>query len=277
MSLLSPTLPPELERYIFEICASCWPISIPNLILVAYRVKVWMEPLLYRTMAVEYEGPIAEFPPYPADNIISAIHKKPPSFFHGAVRHLSLFNNSTYHSEEILGACTGVENLWLSDLQDAWIPLIASLPLKHLYTSCYSLLHALPPTHQVFSRLTHLEIDDCVDDPDGGGGLVLAALPHLTHLSFSHSGLILICPRLLECSTTLRVLVYLNRYEPLHNETQAVGLARDVRFVVMRLPNYIRDWCMGAQYGADYWTKAEEFIARRRRGEIDPLQYVIPN
>jgi hypothetical protein len=37
----SPILPPELEREIFEICAISRPASIPNLMLVAQRVKEW--------------------------------------------------------------------------------------------------------------------------------------------------------------------------------------------------------------------------------------------
>ena len=34
-------LPPELERAIFEIVARTDPPSIPNLLLVAHRVKIW--------------------------------------------------------------------------------------------------------------------------------------------------------------------------------------------------------------------------------------------
>jgi hypothetical protein len=41
MVLNSPILPPELERGIFEICAISRPVSIPNLMLVAQRVKEW--------------------------------------------------------------------------------------------------------------------------------------------------------------------------------------------------------------------------------------------
>ncbi|KAJ6574558.1 hypothetical protein B0H19DRAFT_1254249 [Mycena capillaripes] len=49
----SPPLPPELERKIFEICTYAQPVSIPNLMLVAARVKEWLEPLLYVTIVVE--------------------------------------------------------------------------------------------------------------------------------------------------------------------------------------------------------------------------------
>jgi hypothetical protein len=41
MSSSLPTLPSELEREIFEICAVSRPVCIPKLVLVAQRVKEW--------------------------------------------------------------------------------------------------------------------------------------------------------------------------------------------------------------------------------------------
>ncbi|KAJ7659091.1 hypothetical protein DFH06DRAFT_1130657 [Mycena polygramma] len=48
---IQPNLPPELERHIFELAALSHPMLIPNMIRVAWRVKLWIEPLLYRTLA----------------------------------------------------------------------------------------------------------------------------------------------------------------------------------------------------------------------------------
>ncbi|KAJ6550049.1 hypothetical protein B0H19DRAFT_1160293 [Mycena capillaripes] len=45
-------LPPELERLIFEIAALESPKSMPALILVARRVQIWIEPLLYGVLAL---------------------------------------------------------------------------------------------------------------------------------------------------------------------------------------------------------------------------------
>ncbi|KAJ6574387.1 hypothetical protein B0H19DRAFT_1124389 [Mycena capillaripes] len=178
----SPTaFPPELEREIFEICAVCLPVSIPQLnMLVAQRVKQWLEPLLYRIVAVERYVPIPEFPKFTTDIMISAIRTKPPEFFRTAVRHLMLFVEKSEDTETILAACTGVEDLVLSTLEEAWIPLIECLSPKGLFTTC-SLL-TLPPIHHFHSRLTHLEMLDLREDETE----VLVALPHLTHLSFFH-------------------------------------------------------------------------------------------
>ncbi|KAJ6463149.1 hypothetical protein C8R47DRAFT_1202082 [Mycena vitilis] len=48
-------------------------------------------------------------------------------------------------------------------------------------------------------------------------------------------------------------------------------LAEDVRFVSM----VSDDWVMGALAGVDYWTRAEDFIAKRRSGEINSLEYFV--
>jgi hypothetical protein len=48
MDFVSPALPPELERLIFEIYALAHPRSIPKLMLVAQRVKEWCVEIFIR-------------------------------------------------------------------------------------------------------------------------------------------------------------------------------------------------------------------------------------
>jgi len=244
---------------------------IPKLMLVARRVKDWVEPLLYRTMAVDYGPILVEYrpiahrgrPKYTANAILSAIRAKPPAFFHRAVRHLALFasnadEKSAADSETILGVCTGTENLSMLHIPEAWIPLIASLPLKHLYAEYEPLLRVLPPTHAFFSRLTHLELNSSSVD-DEMACVALAALPQLTHLSFGHSEAVPIFPRLLQSCLLLRVLVCLHWAPSLGVHAE---LARDVRFVVMMCTYYIEDWYMGVEHGADYWSRAENLYCQ---------------
>lgn len=38
-----PMLPPELERHIFEYAAFLYPETMPHLMLVAHRVKIWFD------------------------------------------------------------------------------------------------------------------------------------------------------------------------------------------------------------------------------------------
>ncbi|KAJ7887662.1 hypothetical protein B0H14DRAFT_3430691 [Mycena olivaceomarginata] len=91
----SPMLPAELEREVFEICSLSRPVSIPTLMLIAKRVKEWIEPLLYRV--------------------------KPPKFFHDTARHLLLFGARAHR---------GAEDLSLFGSFHALIPVTQSLTLQ---------------------------------------------------------------------------------------------------------------------------------------------------
>ncbi|KAJ6557547.1 hypothetical protein B0H19DRAFT_1261159 [Mycena capillaripes] len=53
-------------------------------------------------------------------------------------------------------------------------------------------------------------------------------------------------------------------------------LARDPRFVMMSNLLHLKDRHMGVHAGLDYWNRAEDFIAKRRSGEIGALKYTIP-
>ncbi|KAH8833220.1 hypothetical protein DL96DRAFT_1705228 [Flagelloscypha sp. PMI_526] len=49
MESLPPLFPPELERQIFTYAATSTPSTRSALLLVARRVRYWMEPLQYST------------------------------------------------------------------------------------------------------------------------------------------------------------------------------------------------------------------------------------
>ncbi|KAJ7476703.1 hypothetical protein FB451DRAFT_1173563 [Mycena latifolia] len=103
-------------------------------------------------------------------------------------------------------------------------------------------------------------------------------LPNLTHLSFNSRQFLPVCDNLLAACNPLRVLVFLKGgdvgvYVVNHGDWH--NLARDTRFVVMRCRNFVADWQMGVHHGVDYWKRAEDFISKRRAGEINVLQYVV--
>ncbi|CAK5266550.1 unnamed protein product, partial [Mycena citricolor] len=62
-------LPEDVERYIFEIGAFSNPRSISTYMLVARRVKIWLEPLLYRTLVTGSEA-IPAIPAVPLQRIL---------------------------------------------------------------------------------------------------------------------------------------------------------------------------------------------------------------
>ncbi|KAJ7934152.1 hypothetical protein B0H13DRAFT_2262563 [Mycena leptocephala] len=179
----------------------------------------------------------------------------------------------------VLSECRGIDNLWVNganwELQILF-PLIEDLPLKRLHCSLHTLFVSQPRidfNHRLFSQITHLEVFDypsnCFD---------LALIPHLTHLSFNKRVSHVVWLTLLRTCPSLRVLIGLMRGLPttLLGSPDEQDLARDPRFVTMYRPDALKNWAIGANTGIDYWSRAEEFIAKRRSGEVDALQYQIP-
>ncbi|KAJ6465761.1 hypothetical protein C8R45DRAFT_805596, partial [Mycena sanguinolenta] len=191
-----PRLPPELECCIFEIAALSCPLSIPSLVLIARRVKDWVEPLLYRVILVpgtvtpgrlRMAEEVHRFPSVPYKILARTIARKPPSFFQ-SVTHVFV-DGFRAHGELnlILAACTHIVNL-------AYFGIPSPSDRKSLdRLQCLRRLtimaeplfspHGLDFTAALFHNITHLELlDDCHGLPDGIGPR-LALAPALTHIS----------------------------------------------------------------------------------------------
>ncbi|KAJ6482302.1 hypothetical protein C8R47DRAFT_581343 [Mycena vitilis] len=216
-----PALPSDSERLIFEVAALLWPPSIPNFMLVAWRVKTWVEPILYRTVVVFDDGTDRPSPlAIETSALRSLIRTKPPSFFGNLVRALHFDARSLNKTDEadILSACSNIENLYLA--AQSWQTMVSTMgmPLKRLHCTLHALFGtgAIDFTRRIFASLTHLEIptnswmSQKRIDPEEWSGL--ASVPYLTHLAFmddnwlpvSHCAMWL---TLLRKRASLRVLV----------------------------------------------------------------------
>ncbi|KAJ7745746.1 hypothetical protein B0H16DRAFT_1558087 [Mycena metata] len=274
-------LPPELEREIFEFAALSQPVTIPKLMLVAWHVKEWVEPLLYRTIV--FDDPIDGHPTFTIDILLSAIRSKPAFFFHNAVRHINFQTGhhiSPADSMVIISVCSGVENI--VGYHD---PILGQshLPLKRLSTSLREILNPLESSPlspanfalPLFSRLTHLELrSDFLRASDADEWTGLATLPQLTHLAFNSYITFPVFKRILDTSSTLQILVLLTPYVPSWEteggrDKEDGSLLHDMRFVVMACGDPHRDWQMGARGGRDHWRRAEEFAASRQAGLVN--------
>jgi hypothetical protein len=234
--------------------------------------------MLYRTIAVQYTDAIDGYPIFTWDVLLSAMRSKPPSFFHYAVRNICLLltDGVKANVETLLGLCTRVHNLSLSsaygeDDYDSAMPiLLAPLPLTHLYGNLRPIFRSLPSTDPLFAHITHLCSRNWLGFDDTEMTSRLSLMPHLTHLSFDFTPFISVCPLVLENCKSLCVLVFLGHPASLwsYREDLAV-LRRDIRFVAMLNAWHLKDWQMGTHAGVDYWMRAEDFIAKRRSGEID--------
>ncbi|KAJ7465371.1 hypothetical protein B0H11DRAFT_2240180 [Mycena galericulata] len=286
-----PRLPPELEHAIFEISALSRPIAILNLMLVAQRVKIWVEPILYRLVFLsDGEAPPVEgFPRFTFKTFLKAIVQKPPEFFNQAVRHLFLgepeeWPSSRLHAmmiNSVLNACTGITTLF------AWAVFAENLPALNALDSLHRLavnimdLFGRDPTgcfsQPLFRNITHLEMLDCIPDFDCSHAASLSLIPHLTHFAFSDSrlcsgfcGVFRLCARL-----TCVVLLEAESMGDVDVDVEAAPLIEDARFVVISQENFKEDWARGVLWRRDYWSLADAFLTARRTGKVNRFRYHI--
>ncbi|KAF8185828.1 vacuolar protein sorting-associated protein 26-domain-containing protein [Mycena galopus ATCC 62051] len=273
LSLMSDSisrLPPELERHTFEIAAHSDLKSIPTLLLVAHRVKIWLEPILYSVVIAS--DPLTGLLCFDPVHFSLALHSRAFS------QHVTnLLCRWFPHPQlvAVLASCSAVENLMLLSNHPDLLPFLSAMPLRRLHTTLKDLFPTgVDFTHPLFLHITHLEL---MDSLHGGEDLWkgLAVIPNLTHLAFWTLRSIPFFRATLAACPTLRILVF--RY---HRARADLGkrldsLAHDTRFVLMSAQSFIKDWQIGALGGEDFWVRAERFIAQRNSGEIDRAGYCI--
>ncbi|KAF7340534.1 hypothetical protein MSAN_02124900 [Mycena sanguinolenta] len=282
-ALCSPHLPPELERTIFELAAISRPSSIPTLMLIAHRVKQWVEPLLYRVSFIcrIIPGKMHDFPSLPLEVLLSAIDKKPPSFFKWSVTHIYLEGGSDTEPDlsvlpTILAACPRVVDLMFFGQSDTSyrVALDQLECLRRLTIEVEPLFapNTIDFTVPLFHNVTHLELLDDCDEISADIGTALALAPALTHLS---------CARLfrlpvsifharIRAIATLQCIVYF-----IFRRLVECPDPHDARMVCIDRFDSRSDWLRGAASGKDYWAFAEEFIAAKRAGSVDESHYFI--
>ncbi|KAK7051887.1 hypothetical protein R3P38DRAFT_1630807 [Favolaschia claudopus] len=290
MEAYSINLPTELEQLIFEFAAQCWPRMIPKFMLVAWRIKIWLEPLLYKTIIVaqtpsshgeklsseggSLPGPITHSSLY-------AVMIKRRDLLQKSARNLYLSHDDPDIELDILSACPNVNNLWLA--AGTGVTNI-TLSLKRLHCTLKALFGFDPPnfTLPLFSSITHLEIFNVpLDGIDVVAWSALTRLPHLTHLAFNDDDYLSMCQTIVPNWNSLRALALIiyteDAFKSLSDDNPIFNdLAQDPRFVAVICPEYLSDWVRGAQTGRDYWSRAEDFIAKRRLCEVDLLDCCLP-
>ncbi|KAJ7743691.1 hypothetical protein DFH07DRAFT_943151 [Mycena maculata] len=114
---MEPKLAVELERQIFELAASLYPRTMPVLILVGRRVKIWIEPLLYRVLALQgpHEPAREQEPPDTTFQIsFDSIQKlaRPEAFLRHHVRHIRFpVASHPHYISQILPICGAAVNI----------------------------------------------------------------------------------------------------------------------------------------------------------------------
>lgn len=230
-----------------------------------------VEPLLYRVLTIiDSTSPL-----------LSAAETKPARFLKNAVRHVFLAPSFWEMQKSLLSKCSGILNLYIDgQLEPHNLPILGEMHLQKLSFSLVPNVSVWDHSafyHPIFLSVTHLELFQTHNYSPERPPLnwddwsPLASLPSLTHLCFSEALSPLLPHALAEC---LRLVVGVVAFwDGSHLEDGidfAAGLTwSDPRLVVMVISSYMDDWEIGARGGDDFWLRAEAFVFRKRKGEIE--------
>ncbi|KAJ6464485.1 hypothetical protein C8R45DRAFT_1024147 [Mycena sanguinolenta] len=267
-----PTLPPELERQIFELAAKLHPNKIPKFLRVARRVLQWLEPFLYNVVTV---GPGRTL-----SAIVAASKSKPASFLHNTVRHVLLVPMNVWRfagsehklASAVLPLLTGMEDFTaLGDVKPINLPdIFGTVRLRRLAMNLTEITDPVNLTLPYFSSITHLDIFDEILAEHESTWADLAAMPCLTHLCFHAVVPANVWKMVVRTCPDIQLLV--NQWSSLRAPA-ARHIAKnppvnDPRFVVLFVSGYADQWEEGARGGEDFWIRGACFVAQKRKGEI---------
>ncbi|KAF8143875.1 hypothetical protein K438DRAFT_595356 [Mycena galopus ATCC 62051] len=284
-----PVFPEDLERCIFESAAFFHTDCIPALLLVAHRVKIWIEPLFYKAVTI-YGLPRGRGPKpntnfrHSVPALYSLMKSKPASFFSDHVRHVQLVGVPIAEILPALAACNATINLALFNVScvegdAALLKLLGEFPLKRLSAPEY---YWLRPgglgdfVHPLFAHITHLDLTgNLPGDHPSAKRSQLALIPRLTHLSFSEDFL---------CFRTTGVILehYCKSLQVLAIVFSSPGMLKfivlnlelqpslfDPRVALLAVGDRQADWEKGARGGNDYWIAAERLVEKQRAGDFE--------
>ncbi|KAJ6473418.1 hypothetical protein C8R47DRAFT_719718 [Mycena vitilis] len=269
MAHLEPVFPPELEREIFSTTALMYPKEIPSLLRVAHRVLIWIEPMMYRIIYMVGN-------PGMARALLYAMSAKPAGFFR-AVRHLhlDLSDDAEPNHMQLLQLCEECIDLIIRPrcLHPALLPILAQMRVQRLGTNLGVLFRgSIDLQHDMFTSITHL-------DMFGVEGVV-DALPELPTLhALTHLCLDPDIPRnnvLATLSGCPRLKILLVQWPSGEDDEYAeaqIPTVYDVRFVIGIYDDYWGEWAAGAKGSPDMWSIAEDFVARKRKGEVESTRF----
>ncbi|KAJ7742640.1 hypothetical protein B0H16DRAFT_1563428 [Mycena metata] len=279
-----PAFPEDLERRISESAAFFHTPCIPALLLVAHRVRIWIEPLFYKVVTIyglphkKARKPNTNFR-HSVPALYSLIKSKPASFFPDNVRHVQVIGVPIAEILAAFAACNATTSLALFDVScvkgdAALLELLGVFPLKRFSARAN---YWLCPGgwdfgHPLFEHITHLDLPGDFNC-QGAKWSSFALIPRLTHLSFSEDmSLSESFPTILEHCKSLQVLamVYSSpamlKFIVLATERQPSSF--DPRVVLLAVADRQADWETGARGADDYWIAAERLVDKQRAGDF---------
>ncbi|CAK5272477.1 unnamed protein product, partial [Mycena citricolor] len=248
-----PRLPPELERYIFEMYALEYadPERILQLLPVCHRVRVQLEPALCRTRIFNDGSDEQRLPTCEID-VIDRLSTAYPGALQNIVKNIMLIGERRDTVERMLRSCNGAENVFLAGCATRGLDLsLISPSLRHFHCTAETLelLNWKP------EALTHLELFNIDGHSHGRVPQTLLRLlsrkhfPRLAHLAISATSVIRYQPE---------VIPHLQNLESIF-----------IRLVLVSVSDYVEDWQDGVLTANDFWARAARRIANRLSGAVD--------
>ncbi|KAF7292588.1 hypothetical protein MIND_01156400 [Mycena indigotica] len=276
-----PRLSEDLEREIFLLAAFQAPLKIvANHILVAKRTRLWLEPLLYRTILVLQYDRVRH-------QLEQRLRRKPGSVLRDGPRNLLIAlgeeKEDVAYAEMLLLRCTGVQNLsFHPPLRHSrrFLPAMKGMTdLRRVCTQLQELfdgaigsvdLQLLP-----FAKLTHLllfdEMVNCSESDAAHLAQQLACLPALTHAAVSGK-IPHYLPLAILSVSSLRILVNLRQDTRLRTVQmmyeRELKDVNDIRFVIAPVDIWVREWEAATKGAPDFWAVAERFVEAKQSGAI---------
>ncbi|KAJ7441291.1 hypothetical protein B0H11DRAFT_2252182 [Mycena galericulata] len=269
------------------------PIELERLIFDAFEHGK-LEPLLYRSLQLLRPRIVAR--------AIESVPTKQPTFLASTVRHVIVYASILdLHPEtfvRFLESCPGITSLFIMGNITCrrLLPVLGNMRIQRLTVNLGLLFLRrrrsggtgfcpVNMNHPLFAAVSHLNILDWFDieeeEPQAMQWLKdLSRLPALTHLAFGSSPphpqvmstVLDSCPRIDALLAMFRVIKQDTAKEYLKYIGGAIS---DSRFVVAIHNEYDTDWELGARGGNDIWARAEEFIARKKCGEVEVGDYFL--
>ncbi|CAK5272469.1 unnamed protein product [Mycena citricolor] len=284
----APRMPCELERYIVEMYAleCAGPERILQLLPVCHRVRVWLEPALYRTLIFN-DGSDEERLPTCEIDVIDRLSTAYPGALQNIVKNIMLIGERRDTVERVLRSCNAAENVFLAGCATRGLDLsLISPSLRHLHCTAETLeLLNWKPEGYTFPALTHLELFNIDSHSHGRVPQTLLRLlsrkhfPYLAHLAISATSVIRYLPEVIPHLQNLESIVIVSAYRivsstPLPESDRRI-LMGDQRLVLVSVPDYVEDWQDGVLTANDFWARAARRIANRLSGAVDANHYAV--
>jgi len=271
---MTPSLPPELQREIFEnaVRLNHKDVAVKrNLSLVAHHVQLC---IFYKLVLISNRES--------EDRFMKLIDLKPPGFFATAVRTLLLsYFSSVPRLFTVLSACAGVQwlALWIGNIPVLGLGPVGPLPLNRLSTSlaCIRTIMRAPTAPTLLARVTHLDVAFATWNTTSEIDVkILKQFSRLTHVALdskmvgpAHAKVVSAsCPNLkvllilfAESISADRIEAYL--FDP-HVLVQAYPAPPGTIYSVNRRTDRAEDW-EAAHFGRpNMWTSAERVVVERK-------------